>query len=238
MRFISTYAGLAIVIVVTIVGGVLHGRVSGRAGTNEKMMQAAERVLQLPKQFGDWETREEQELNERAQELLDLAGYVSRTYSNQLTGEQVDVILMVGRPGPLSVHTPEVCYSSRDMTMLGEPERRAIGSKSDDAKKEDDQSANRSGEGVHQFWKVAFQEKDLSADRIGVWYAWSEGGPWLAPNQPRFSLSGAPFLYKTQIRGYLPLQRSEEAAEEDPCEKFLRDFVPLLDEVVFAPGQQ
>jgi hypothetical protein len=128
------------------------------------------------------------------------------------------------------------------MEMLGEPERHAIGPDSDADKEGDDKaggesSAKPSGEGVHQFWKVAFQEKDLSADRIGVWYAWSRGEGWEAPNQPRFSLSGAPFLYKTQIRGYLPLPTDDESAQEDPCEKFLRDFVPVLDGVVFSPSQ-
>ena len=234
MKYISTYAGLAVVIGVTIVGSVIHGRLSGRGGTNEKMIKAAELVRQLPKQFGDWETREEQELNERAQELLDLAGYVSRTYANQLTGEQVDVIVMVGRSGPLSVHTPEVCYSSRDMEMLGKPERRVIVAGGEQKEEGAAEVAASESDGGDHFWKVAFQEKDLSADRIGVWYAWSDGGTWQAPNQPRFSLSGVPLLFKIQVRGFLPMQQGGDSAADDPCENFLRDFVPVVDDAVLS----
>ena len=40
----------------------------------------------------------------------ELEGWLARRYLHRRTGVVVHVLLLCGRPGPLSVHTPEVCY--------------------------------------------------------------------------------------------------------------------------------
>ena len=64
-------------------------------------------------------------------EMLQCAGYISRVYVNQLTGENVRVALLLGPPGPIAVHTPEICFSAQDYRQEESRKRVAIGSNKD-----------------------------------------------------------------------------------------------------------
>ena len=70
---------------------------------------AAARIALVPKMIGDWHGHDE-EPDDRSFEQAGAKGYWMRSYVNQRTKASVLAILMCGRPGKMSVHTPEVCY--------------------------------------------------------------------------------------------------------------------------------
>ena len=119
-----------------------------------------------------------------AVEMLQCAGNTQRTYRNRTTGQIVNMFMIVGPPGPTAVHTPEICYSSRDYDRI-EPRQRA--------------QIRESQLPDESFWETVFRANDLRADVLHVWYSWNDGNGWRAADNPRFAFARHPFLYKLQL---------------------------------------
>ena len=136
--------------------------------------------------------------------MLSCAGYVNRQYVNRKTGQTVWLAVMLGPAGPIAVHTPEVCYSSRAY-QIQDP-RTGI-------------SITDSREQAHTFWSVFFRGMTPSADQLHVCYAWYGKGGWEASTSPRFEFAGEPMLFKLQIAAFVPVAAQAQAA--DPCQAFL-----------------
>jgi len=209
MKRITGLLGFAAIAALTLCGGVIHGRLSGRWGPPLAMIAAGEKLAQLPAQFGPWKLAASHEFSEITKTELECTGYVDRTYVNQNTGERVDVMLVVGPTGAISVHTPEVCVGGRDYTIAGE--RRQVTVETPDA-------------ASHRFWSVAFRSRGLEASTLRICYGWTAGGPWMAPENPRFYFVGKQYLYKVQVSAQGPLQAA--STQRDAGQQFLRDFIP------------
>jgi hypothetical protein len=202
-------SGVILVVVLTVLSGVIQGRMSNRWGPPRAVLAAAEKLDDIPSQFGDWRLTSSDEIIQSTLKMLECTGYILRTYENQATGEAVRMSVLLGPSGPMSVHTPEICYSSRDYTVHEERHQVPI---------EIDGSSE-------SFWALTFQSNSLDADMLRVYYAWNAGDRWSAPEDPRFAFADRPFLYKIQLASQLPPGADLEAV--DPCHKFLKDFVPL-----------
>jgi hypothetical protein len=209
MKHLSMILGLLSVAALTLASGVLHGRLTNRWGPPFAMREAAARLDQIPSQFGQWRLRQSRPLEPTAAEMLQCAGCLSRTYENH-DGQAVDVTLLVGPSGPISVHTPEVCFSSQDFTVI-EPRKRL--------------SVQDSSGTKGEFWAVTFRANDLQARKLRVCYGWTTDGRWSAPPEPRFTFASSPHLYKIQLTAALLPGQSLKTG--DPCQKFLQDFVPV-----------
>ncbi len=70
-------------------------------------------------------------------------------------------------------------------------------------------------------WKVQFRRKETGKTHLEVWYAWSDGGPWVAAKNPRVWMTDR--LYKIQVAGPAP-----EAKQASEVEAFLKVFLPEL----------
>jgi hypothetical protein len=182
---------------------------SHRWGPSADMQAAAARLAQIPRQFGDWKFQSSEEIGESVVEMLQCAGYISRVYANQATGETVRVVVLLGPPGPIAVHTPEVCFSSQNYRQ-------------EEARKQ--AAVKVSAEREDAFWCLTFRAKDLRGDLLRVWYGWSTDGRWSASEQPRYAFAGRPYLYKIQLAASLPPWA--RADQQDPCRRFLADFLP------------
>jgi len=201
--------GIGLVAASTLLSGAIHGWMSDRWGPPRNALAAAEKLQDIPDRFGNWELQSSDELAESVLTMLECIGYTFRTYVNQETGETVRVGVLLGPSGAMSVHTPEICFSSRDYTVFEERRRVAI--------------ENAGGE----FWALTFRANNLDADMLRVYYGWSTGEGWSAPEEPRFTYAGSPFLYKIQLAGSLP--RGADPETGDPCRAFLNDFVPVAE---------
>jgi hypothetical protein len=212
------WALLALAIGLTLVSGMIHGRLTQRFSPSDAVAAAAARLSELPAVAGPWRRQEIQPLGDEVVEMLQCAGYISQTYVHEGTGATVRMALLLGPPGPISVHTPEVCYSSKDYTIENERQRVRIR-----AKQKPDE----------ELWQMTFRHNDVRGERMSVAYAWNDGSGWSAPSQPRFTYGGRPYLYKLQLAGQLPANADD--MRDDPCRQFLAEFLPVADQYLVQP---
>ncbi len=200
--------------------GALHGRWSNRWGTPANPEEVRTRIESIPLAFGDWETKDSQEFHPQVIKTLQCVGYINRSYVNRKTAEVVQVALLAGPSGPISVHTPEVCYPALALDEFESKQKAAI---------RPNTTPNES------FHKVMFRSRGLDANYLRVWYAWrGEEGPWDVPTLPRVAFSSQPILYKLQVGS--ASQTEPTAQSDDACQSFLNEFLPVLDNSLFRPA--
>lgn len=192
---------------ITLTTGVVCGRISHRWGPTPDARAAARHLEQLPAQIGDWKLVKSDKMSDFAVATLMCAGYVNRTYVEQSTGDSVSVAIIVGPTGPTAVHTPEICYSSRDYAIEEARQATSI--------------ADRNGND-HGFWKTILRSTDPTAEQLGVYYGWTAHGKWIASESPRFEFAGDPLLFKLQLAAPLP---PGPVKENNPGERFLMDLL-------------
>lgn len=196
----------------SIAVGVVHGRLTNRWGTPPDMKEAARKLDSLPQEISGWECTEH-DLDQRVADMLQCKGYVNRIYKNTKTGETISVVVLLGPAGPISVHTPEICYSSRDYKISSDRVKHPLDDKQD-------------------LWDLRLKSTQAGAAPLRVLYGWTNDRDWHANADPRFAYGGRPLLYKIQLAG--PLPANEKAP--DPCEVFLSAFLPVLREHLLNPG--
>ncbi|MBN1588462.1 MAG: exosortase-associated EpsI family protein [Pirellulales bacterium] len=212
-------AGFALAIGVTLLSGIIHGRMSNRWGVSPDLLAIGKHLETCPTEFGDWRLQSSGELTDTVRKVLECTGSVIRVYKNEKTGEAVRVGVLLGPPGPISVHTPDICFASKDYERLDEPQRVTV------------PMADGSNA---EFWAVTFRSRSLEAAILRVYYAWSPGDSWFASQGPRFQFTSHPYLYKIQLAGGLPSPTAWKT--HDPCREFLKDFLPALKPCLTAPS--
>jgi hypothetical protein len=198
---------LGVGVSITVVTGVVCGRVSQRWGPVPDMIAAAKHLKSLPMQIGSWQMVKEDELTEAEIQTLTCAGYVNRTYVDQKTGDTISLAIIVGPAGPISVHTPEICYSSQAYSI---PEPRQL-----------QKVADKLGKS-HAFWRTIFRSPNATAEQLCVYYGWCADREWIAAESPRFEFAGRPMLFKLQIASQVP---PGHINERNACEAFLRELL-------------
>jgi len=173
-------------------------------------------VARLPTGFGDWVGRDS-EVDRRSLEAASITGYVSRRYMNPLTGSSFGVLLVCGRPGPISVHTPDICYAGAGYVIAGAPVRFAL----------DYGNPPRPAE---LFWADFDKPEAASASKMRIFWAWSTGGPWKAPENPRLAHAAHRALYKLYVIRDAPAAAPPAAGDE--AAGFLKDLLPVLDKTL------
>jgi hypothetical protein len=198
---------MALGLIVTLAGGIVHGRLANRWGPPADLEHVADRLASLPEELGDWRLVAAEEMSPGAARQLECAGHLIRTYAHRQTGANVKLALIAGPPGPIAVHTPEVCYRTRDWKREGTREAQTI-----------------EAEGVdpHTFWAVTMQGNDAVGDRLRVYYAWTDSNQWQASRSPRYEFARSPYLIKLQLAGEIPFSASPN---DDPCRDFLSALV-------------
>jgi len=173
----------------------------------------AARLAMIPMTVGDWEGRE-LEVNPREQQLAEAVGFIQRRYVHRHSGASVTLMAVCGRPGPISVHTPEVCYAGAGYEEKGTVTRREIDGLDGDS-----------------FWYRRFQKSGPTPITLGITYAWTGTGPWEAPVNPRLSLARHPVLLKIYV--IRPIADPKDPPDADPTSDFLRALTPPLRAALF-----
>ncbi|MCA9235145.1 MAG: exosortase-associated EpsI family protein [Planctomycetales bacterium] len=201
-------------VILTGVSGFVSGKLTMRWGHSDALERASQRIEQFPHEIGDWVLQAPQPLTEDAIEKLECTAYLNGEFVHRQTGERVTVSLIVGPFGPMSVHTPEVCYPLAGYGALQTPQKLTIGAAGD--------------AGENEFWTTAFAPKELGGLPLQVYYAWYHNGHWMAPDWPRFDLGGDPALHKIQVASSYDATGKDAGAH--PCYRFLIDFLPVWQE--------
>lgn len=200
-RLLPALAGL----VLTVAGGASHGLLTGRWSKSRAIEDGVASLGRVPAVIGDWEGRD-MSLDRRAIEVAEIDGYLMRRYRDRRGGGSVDVLVVCGRPGPISVHTPEVCYGGAGYDVESPPAGVQLG-------------ADRA-------WAVDMAKPGpFTPDRLHILYCWGSGGAWEATDVPRMRFTGSPALYKVYI---LVAPATADGPRDDVGERFARQFLPEL----------
>jgi len=212
VNFFQFPVAIAAVLFGTLWGGWLHGRMVAPSGRNSELLGTAVKRLKEPvaERHGNWRMVKEIPFTDDVLEMLQNPAYINRSYMHQQTGDVVLVTVIVGTPGPVSVHTPEVCYGSQNFAILGDRSHVKVV----------DREKNE-----HSFWQVSMEAKNSAVAPQTVLYAWSTGDFWSAVSDPRLAHAGGPYLYKIQLAGPPSSAKDEFKAWED----FLQWFLPDLE---------
>lgn len=206
-----------------LVAGVVHGLQSQRWVSSTEIQTAADRLNDVPLKIGKWEG----EVLEIPQAQLDIAGAsgsLYRNYKSTDSGEVVQVMVVCGPHGPISVHPPTVCFTGAGWVVKALDE-------TDVSNEGGDQSLGR--------FRVALFEKSLpqGAVRMRTYWAWSSQETWSAPENPRFEFAGSRYLYKIYVSTLIPSRqglqpqndgKNPDADNADRCVEFMREFLPEL----------
>jgi hypothetical protein len=191
--------------------GVVHGIYTDRWGPSGQLEQAVSALSRVPSQFGDWKG---EDVPHDAEELTraGIRGGVFRKYTNPLTRESVSFLIVCGRGGPISVHTPDICYGGAGYRQLEQEQIRDV----------------ESGDGTSHSFKVTRFVKPgaVVPTQLEIFWSWSRDGlNWQAPENPRLALARSRALYKMYVvREFMP-NRGESVPS---CESFLRQALPVI----------
>jgi hypothetical protein len=177
----------------------------GKSRPGVPHQKLAQNLTGFPKKLGDWECVSEEALKPEVERTLRCYGYLNRVYWNSQTGTRVTLAILYGPRGPMAVHTPEICYSSRGRIPDGEPR----------------EQAPRGAVSGNSFWRLGFKLPRSESSDIDVWYAWSDGSEWIASSYPRYWTTDS--LFKIQLAG-----PSAPSGEISACESFLQHAVPAF----------
>jgi hypothetical protein len=199
--------------------GVAEGIWSGRWRA-DAVNAAAARLADVPLTFGEWEgtTRS---LDQRQVTLAKLAGYVSCSFTHRSSGDTMSILLMCGRPGPISVHTPDICFPGGGVEMSGEPHRLTY--KIDQIKE------------PAEFLSARFDKGSNGVQHSAVLWSWTADGAWTAPDNPRRSFGGAQSLYKLYIIHTMTTPEQMPGEDRD-LEEFVHEFLAKLQTALFPPN--
>ena len=212
MNRIAPLISFFIIVACTYGMGHLHGQLTNRWGLQTDTRLAAERLrVPLPNEVGSWRLRHEDQFSPSVVRILQCPTHIIRAYEHLQTGDTANVAVIVGPPGPTSVHTAEICYSSRDFAINGD--RRRIAVTDADGK-------------THSLWDLPLKSNELNGMPLRVVYAWSTGTTWEAAQYPRFAYGGLPYLYKLQVA--ISANPGSQLAEHDAAQDFLGDFLTQL----------
>ncbi len=195
-------------------GGVVQGFWTNRWDTSPAPAEAAERLKNVPLRVGDWvatalpvKTGPEP-----------IAGQLYRRYVHQVNGTVITVALYTGQPGPVSIHTPDVCYKASGFDVAVPLKYKWAGVR---------------GIAAGEFWTADLQKiKATEKLHQRIFCSWTTDGTWRAAGNPRWEFADQPVLYKLYL--VRELTSAEEPLEEDPCIDLMSDLLPQLQKCVFS----
>jgi hypothetical protein len=219
-----TRAGLPLVVfgVLVLAAGALHGSFTGRWHTSAELENAVARLDAVPLELGNWRCGERQVLDEAELRHGGIKGHFYGRYKNKL-GEVVSLLIVCGRPGPISVHTPDICYGGAGFKAVTDPIQK-------------DLSPDRGGS--LSVWAIQFRAPATMASKdIEVSWVWTGGDGWKAPKSPRWTFAAYPALYKLYAVREMPATTTDKKNDardknKDASASFLQTFLPELEKIL------
>ncbi len=202
----------ALAITLLLVSGLVHGYWTDRWKPATDLTRAADRLDGIPLTLGDWDGHplevKASAVDPRVTRCLE------RRYVNRVSGEAVAIALVVGRAGPISIHTPEVCYSASGYVISSRG------------------AAVIPGRSEEFFTMDAVRTRGSDESRIRLYWAWNAGSGWETAVHPRLKFAARRVLYKLYVTR--DLTNLGEPSREDPCVTFLQVLLPELQEALFS----
>lgn len=208
----------AVALLLIVATGFVHGTWTGRWSVAHELEEAAARLEQAPGDIGDWKATPDV-IDDDTLSVAGAAGAWARTYRNLGTRQVLNVVLLCGRAGPMSVHRPEHCYRGAGYDLVTPADRIPLD--------------NPDGTPT-EFRTAVFRKPGLDGpSSLRILWTWFDGRTWLAPDSPRYTFARLPALYKLYV--IRPLDGPLGRLDEDPAVDFLRQLLPELDRAL-APS--
>jgi hypothetical protein len=208
---VTRYLVLPAAAAVLIASAVAHGLLTNRWGPSAELRAAADRLGAVPARIGEWQGHD-LEVNPRQLAVAEAVGHLSRRYVNRGTGDEVTLLLLCGRPGPISLHPPAVCYQSAGYTQMEGEEPYVV--------------KGPTGP-LGTLTVVRASREGATPDPLRIFWGWSDGGPFEAPEDARTRFRRSPYLYKVYVVRRLS-RADEPLGDDDPAVLFLRELLPVL----------
>ena len=204
--------------------GVVADNLVNEDDSNSALLResAATKVSRLPPTIGFWKSQEET-ISDRELKVAGVDEYIRRRYVHSQTGQSVTLTLLCGQSGPISVHPPTACFEGVGYELASGPAVTTVDLK----KQSTDSTAN--DKPICRFNKASFRQSSGHTDQaIRVFWGWSVDGKWQAPEYPRITFRGHPFLYKLYVTDRSSSDRNQPGASES----FLSDALPVLSDIL------
>jgi hypothetical protein len=209
-------------LVILLGSGVVHGLWTDRWQTAAGTAPFVARLADVPRSLGEWDG-EDVELPAKHLEVGEIDGYLARTYVNRRTGGGVSMTLLCGRPGPIAVHTPDVCYAGNGLELMAPPAKHVV-------------TDPVTGEPV-EFWVAQFRGGDAGVPTyLRVFWSWDPDGHWRASTSPRLDFARYPALYKMYVSHRMA--SPDEPLAKDPCTELLPRLLPELRRALFPEPER
>ena len=197
--------------------GVSHRLWTGSWTVTGEPGLSAARLADVPASIGDW-VGEDQEVDARQLARAEAAGHLARRYVQRRTGAEVSVFIICGRPGPVAVHTPDICYGGLGFRVAEKPAKYKVEGNAEMPSAE--------------FTKGNFVKADPVAQRRSSGST-GRGRPAPAGKRrpdPRLTFGGSQALYKLYLVYHaVP---GTDLPEHDPCQDFMHDLLPELEKAL------
>lgn len=259
------YGATAAFIILVLTSGILHGLHTHRWVPPPPLDQYVDRLAKIPDAFGDWKAETGTsdstpagmylhtdpatgKSSYRFQDDLRMHGiqeYVYYIFKHRKTTETYQVLVVLGRPGPIASHTPDVCYRGSGFTPIGEQKR------ADETITEGEFKGKVIPLNYMKF-RPPITRPD--ATELEIRWAWMTPSKGLeTPASPRIEYATAPALYKVYIihnrpsvmtaeqaptiTTSSPLPQASTTAVHD-AGRFLKEFLPRLEAALKDPQPQ
>jgi hypothetical protein len=201
--------------------GAAEGVTTHRWWDSGELDRAASRLPDVPKTVGDW-TSEDLSLDARTVAVAELKGYVHRRYVHRPSGEVVTVLIVLGRGGPVSVHTPDVCFAGVGYQMAGDPPRHPV------------EAAVTAGPAEFRAARFGRTGPD-GPENLALFWGWNDSGRWEAPDNPRLRFVPSPAVYKMYL--IHQVGPDTDPTKDRVLADFARAFLPAAEKALFpTPG--
>lgn len=193
--------------------GVVHGVWTDRWHLSTEPGASAARLSQVGLNLPDWEGQVVP-----GKQGKDMAGALHCRYTHRRSGKAVTLFIVCDRPGPVSIHTPDVCYGAVGFEVGAQ-------SKYSPRLPADDLPAS--------LWTARFR-KTSSSDTtdLRIFWGWNAGTGWQAADDARMTFAKFPALFKLYLIREGP---GEDSLDDDPCVDLMRQLLPELRRSLF-PG--
>lgn len=199
------YLPAVVAVVAIVVTGLVHGFWTDRWTNSTAVNNAIEQMNHMPMMVGDWLSQQEGTVATQA----DGTASLERRYLNPKTGEVLSVCLICGRPGPVSIHTPDVCYGASGYNV---GDRRTLPVDTTTGKAE-------------VFTADAVKHQSANSTRLRIFWSWLATDQWVVADNPRLTFARQPVLYKFYVLREVP---TSTEVERDPSLDFVRQMLPAL----------
>jgi hypothetical protein len=192
-------------IVLVAVAGIVYGIQTDRWKISNDLQVALDKLPTVPMQVAEWRGTDVNEFEAEEMNRAGIKGWVYRRYE---TSRDVVVVLIVcGRGGPISVHTPDVCYQGAGYRQVSDFARNEISVAPEAA----------------AFWESKFEKSNaIVPSKLDIYWGWSEDGKtWHAPESARRTYGSSHALYKMYV-----IREMKSESDPDTCKAFLEAALP------------